>query len=219
MAYGTETIPKVDKIIGPGNKYVNAAKKLVCGETGIDLLAGPSELVVLCDDTGNSSFIAADINAQMEHGQGLAFLFTTSERVGNEVSGQVKKGWRIKIKDLQEGVKLVNLVAPEHLEIIAAGARKIADKVTAGAVFIGNYTPCALGDYFAGPSHVLPTGGNAAFSSGLSVFDFLRTYAVMEGKREFFTRYGHFAEALAEKEHLFYHKQSLALRRTGKKIL
>jgi histidinol dehydrogenase len=213
MAFGTESVPAVDKVVGPGNEYVNAAKKLVAGITGIDMLAGPSELAVLADKTGNARFIIADLKAQHEHNGGNVFFITTSEKLGRYVASVVEDGWWIKVASIAEGVELVNKIAPEHLEIITRDAEKIACDAVAGAIFLGNYSPCAMGDYFAGPSHTLPTGGSAARKSGLSVLDFVRTYAVMRGTKEFLVQYGGAGERLAEIEGLIQHKNSLAVRR------
>ena len=194
LAYGTQTVPRVDKITGPGNRYVAAAKKLVFGIVGIDSLAGPSEVVVMADETACARLVASDLLAQAEHGEDAsAVLVTTSHDLALEVVGELETqlsilprseiaahslrdfGAIIVVKDLEEGCRLVNELAPEHLEIMAANEEAVADRVrNAGAIFFGAYTPEAVGDYLAGPNHVLPTGGAARFSSGLSVRDFLK---------------------------------------------
>jgi histidinol dehydrogenase len=213
MAYGTETIPKVEKIVGPGNIYVNTAKKLVSESAGIDLLAGPSELVVISDEKGNPEFISADLNAQTEHRNGFGFLITTSKSLGEKISENVENGWWIKVKDVKEALEVNNIICPEHLQIILKDQHKIIENIKAGAIFIGNYSPAAAGDYFMGPSHILPTSGRACFESGLSVFSFLRTFAVMEGGKDFFKKYGCLGEYIADREGLNNHKFSLQKRR------
>ncbi|MCX7705894.1 MAG: histidinol dehydrogenase [bacterium] len=214
MAFGTQSIPRVNVIAGPGNIYVNAAKKILQGTVGIDLMAGPSELAVLIDQTANPDWIESDLKSQEEHRDGLVFLISTDESLGKKIARRVKTGYWMKVDSLEKGIKVINEIAPEHAQIVCRNARKIAGKITAGAIFIGNYTPCAIGDYIAGPSHTLPTGGSAIFDSGLTVFDFIRTYAVMEANSYFFKKNGIIAEKLAEIENLKYHKQSLKIRRT-----
>ncbi|HPP66674.1 MAG TPA: histidinol dehydrogenase, partial [bacterium] len=216
MAFGTETIPKVNIIVGPGNVYVNAAKKLLIGNVGIDLLAGPSELVVLADNTANIDFITADLNAQAEHRYSTIFLLCTEDTIGKKISKKINDGYWIKISSINEGVNIINHIAPEHLQIICKNAKTVAEKCVAGAIFIGNHTPCAIGDYIAGPSHTLPTGGSACFNSGLNVFTFLRTYAIMEANKHFVKKNGIIAERIAEIENLFKHRDSIKIRRLTK---
>jgi len=183
MAYGTATIRRVQKIFGPGNAYVVAAKRLVVGHVAIDLLPGPSELLVLADDTANPKFAAADLLAQAEHGSGheRVWLVTTSGKilkaVEKELARQLSKlprrefierslenAWLIQMKSLDQAVKLTNSLAPEHCEVFTRGARKLSEKIlTAGAIFLGAWSPTVLGDYVAGPSHTLPTGGGRPF--------------------------------------------------------
>jgi len=194
LAYGTETVPRVDKVTGPGNRYVAAAKKLVFGVVGIDSIAGPSEVVILADETARSSYVASDLLAQAEHSEdAAAILLTTSETFGQEVIRELaiqirelaraevigesltRYGAIIVVDDMDEGCALVNDLAPEHLEIMACDEEGIASRIRhAGAIFFGDHTPEAVGDYLAGPNHVLPTGGAARFSSGLGVCDFLK---------------------------------------------
>ncbi|CQR47580.1 Histidinol dehydrogenase [Paraliobacillus sp. PM-2] len=194
LAYGTESIPSVDKIVGPGNAYVAAAKALVYGDVGIDMIAGPSEVAIIADDSANPSFIAADLIAQAEHDTNArACLFTTSEQLIKATEEEVKKqcdvlprkeiaatalmnqGAYVKCRDLDEAFRLSNQFAPEHLEIHLDNALSYLGKIKhAGSVFLGHYTPESLGDYYAGPNHVLPTSGTARFSSGLSVDDFMK---------------------------------------------
>ncbi|QDP40312.1 histidinol dehydrogenase [Radiobacillus deserti] len=194
LAYGTESIPSVDKIVGPGNAYVATAKSLVFGDVGIDMIAGPSEVAIIADETANPIFIAADLLAQAEHDPfARSFLFSTSERVLEEAKAEVEKQCAIlprkeiaeqalqnrsalvKVTDTDEAFELANQLAPEHLEIQLDQPMNYLGKVrNAGSVFLGNYSPEPLGDYYAGPNHILPTSGTAKFSSGLSVDDFLK---------------------------------------------
>jgi histidinol dehydrogenase len=232
LAYGTQTVPRVDKITGPGNRYVTAAKKLVYGIVGIDSLAGPSEVVVLADETAPARFVASDLLAQAEHGEDASAVLVTSSlelamEVFSELETRIGKLPRSKIvaqslrdfgaiivtKDIEEGCGLINELAPEHLEIMAVNEEFIAAKVrNAGAIFFGAHTPEAVGDYLAGPSHVLPTGGAARFSSGLSVRDFVkRTNTVKFSQSEL----GHTAQmiaALARSEGLEAHARSALIR-------
>src|SRR5437879_1663557 len=204
MAYGTKTIRRVQKIFGPGNAYVVAAKRLVVGQVAIDLLPGPSELLVLADDTGNPKFIAADLLAQAEHGSGheRVWLVTSSSKLIKAVEKEIAKqlsglsraefirralesnGWLIEVKTLDEGVVLANQIAPEHCEVITRKPFKVSGRIkTAGAIFLGPWSPTVLGDYVAGPSHVLPTGGAGASFAGLTVDQFQRRTSVVEYNR------------------------------------
>ncbi|MCM8817011.1 MAG: histidinol dehydrogenase [Candidatus Omnitrophica bacterium] len=213
MAFGTESIPKVNIIAGPGNIFVNTAKKLLTGTVGIDLLAGPSELVVLMDNTANPDWVEADLKSQQEHRDGFILMVSTDELLAKKIAKKIKTGYWIKVESIEKGVNIVNKIAPEHVQVICKNARKIAEKIIAGAIFIGNYTPCALGDYIAGPSHTLPTCSSACFDSGLSVFNFLRTFATIEANKRFFYKNGIIAERIAEIENLVHHKKSLKERR------
>ncbi|HDD64669.1 MAG TPA: histidinol dehydrogenase [Firmicutes bacterium] len=212
FAFGTETVPKVDLIAGPGNEYVNTAKRLVYGEVGVDLPAGPSEIVIFSDKSGNDKFIEMDLKSQMEHKGGLGIFITTSERLGEKISKRVKEGYWILVRNSDEAVEIINFIKPEHLQIICRNPEKILNRVIAGAIFVGNYSPATIGDYFAGPSHVLPTGKTAGFSSGLSVYTFLRSYAVIEAKKEFFDKYGEIIKKFAEIEGLKMHSESISIR-------
>jgi len=200
MAYGTQTIRRVQKIFGPGNAYVVTAKRLVVGYVAIDLLPGPSELLVLADDTARPQFIAADLLAQAEHGSGheRVWLVTTSGKLLKAVEKEIARqanalarsalvskalnnAWLIQVKDIAEAVRLANQLAPEHCEIMARQARKISERVlTAGAIFLGLWSPTVLGDYVAGPSHTLPTGGAGASFAGLTVDQFQRRTSLVE---------------------------------------
>jgi histidinol dehydrogenase len=200
LAYGTETVRRVDKIVGPGNLYVALAKKLVFGDVGIDMIAGPSEVVILCDGTASAKEVAADLLAQAEHDErASAIAITNSASLGKKISQEVEEqlatlprkkiaraswtrfGGVFIVKDMKRGVEAANRLAPEHLEIMTRNPRVLLPLIrNAGAVFLGRYTPEPLGDYWAGPSHVLPTSGTARFSSVLSVADFLRRQSVIE---------------------------------------
>lgn len=232
LAYGTETVPRVDKITGPGNKYVAAAKKLVFGAVGIDSIAGPSEVVVLADETARADFVAADLLAQAEHGEDAsAVLVTTSNTLATEVAAEVERqaqslprvsvvkeslahyGAVIVVDDMDQACAIVNELAPEHLEIIARDEEETAARVRhAGAIFFGAYTPEAVGDYFAGPNHVLPTGGAARFSSALGVNDFSRRTTMLRYTPDEMTQTAHMIAALAHAEGLHAHARSALIR-------
>lgn len=183
FAYGTETIPKVDKIVGPGNVYVTTAKRLLFGDVGIDMLAGPSEILIIADSNANPDYIVSDLLAQVEHGGGAtARLITTSRKIKNVVQKKIKKKgvYLIWVGSIKEAIRLANEFAPEHLEILTKRPERILPQIkNAGEIFLGKWSPVAIGDYYAGPSHVLPTGGTARFSSGLSVKDFLKRMVVV----------------------------------------
>ena len=232
LAYGTETIPRVAKITGPGNRYVAAAKKLVFGVVGIDSIAGPSEVVIVADQTARADFIAADLLAQAEHGEDAsAVLITTSETlalgVGIEVERQAVSLSRLSIiekslagfgaiivlNNLAEAWELVNELAPEHLEIMTRDAESFAARVRhAGAIFLGEQTPEAVGDYFAGPNHVLPTGGAARFSSALGVYDFVKRTSILRYSPGEMRNTAHLIAALAGAEGLDAHARSALIR-------
>jgi histidinol dehydrogenase len=232
LAYGTETVPRVDKITGPGNRYVAAAKKLVFGAVGIDSIAGPTEVVVVADETARADFVAADMLAQAEHDEeASALLVTESERLAAEVAAQLERQARelprrgivaksltkygaiILVENLSEACDLVNELAPEHLEIIARDEEELAARVRhAGAIFLGSHTPEAVGDYFAGPNHVLPTGGSARFSSALGVHDFVRRTNVLRYTERALARTAHLIAALAHAEGLDAHARSALIR-------
>jgi histidinol dehydrogenase len=232
LAFGTETIPRVDKITGPGNRYVAAAKKLVFGTVGIDSIAGPSEVVIIADETAPPHFIAADLLAQAEHNEdSAAVLITTSGKIAKEVAAQVVKqamslprksliekslaryGAIFIVTDLNEAGSLANELAPEHLELVTGDNESVAASVrNAGAIFFGAYTPEAVGDYFAGPCHVLPTGGTARFSSGLGVYDFAKRTSILRYSREAVCRSAQQIAALAQAEGLDAHARSVLIR-------
>ena len=232
LAYGTKTIPQVDKIVGPGNAYVAAAKKLVFGQVNIDMIAGPSEVVVIADSAANASYVAADMLAQVEHDEmAAAVLLTLSEKLANEVSQeiyqQVKNSSRKKIiekslsrycaiivtKSIEEAVNISNHFAPEHLELMLKNPHKILDKViNAGSVFLGSFTPEALGDYLAGTNHILPTGGTARFSSPLGVYDFYKRMSVLSFSQEAFKKLNMQTAHFAQMEGLDAHANSVLIR-------
>jgi histidinol dehydrogenase len=232
LAYGTETVPRVDKITGPGNRYVAAAKKLVFGTVGIDSIAGPSEVVIVADDTARAEFVAADLLAQAEHDDDAsAILITTSEQLANEVSGEVSRqaeslprratvekslaqhGAVLLVDDLSEACEIANQLAPEHLEIVTRDDETVAAKILhAGAIFLGSYTPEVVGDYFAGPNHVLPTAGASRFSSGLGVYDFLKRTTVLRYSREALRGSANKIATLAKAEGLDAHARSAEIR-------
>jgi histidinol dehydrogenase len=232
LAYGTETIAPVAKIVGPGNAYVAAAKRIVFGKVGIDMIAGPSEVLVLADSTGNPDWIAADLLAQAEHDESAqAILMTDDARLAGEVERAVEsqlaslsrgsiaaRSWRefgavILVREMKEALPLVDAIAPEHLEISARDADALARRVrNAGAVFIGAHTPEAIGDYVAGSNHVLPTARSARFSSGLSVLDFLKRTSMLKCGAEQMRALADAAIALAKAEGLEAHARSIAVR-------
>ena len=212
LAYGTSSIPKVDLIAGPGNAYVDAAKRLVFGDTGIDLPAGPSEVVVFADAGARKEFVLADLKAQMEHTGGSGILVTTCELLGREIAAEISGGYWIPARTMDAAGEIINDLAPEHLQLFCRNGRRFARNLIAGAIFIGPYAPAAFGDYYAGPSHVLPTGRTARFTGGLSVFTFLRGCAVMEVKKSFIHRHGGRMASLAALENLPEHTRAIALR-------
>jgi histidinol dehydrogenase len=232
LAYGTATIRPVDKIVGPGNAYVAAAKRLVFGKVGIDMIAGPSEVLILADDSGRPDWIAADLLAQAEHDSAAQSILITddaalADEVEKAVAAQLKDlprseiasaSWRdfgavILVRDLDEAVPLVDQVAPEHLEIVAADAERLAARIrNTGAIFLGAHTPEAIGDYVAGSNHVLPTARSARFSSGLGVLDFVKRTSILKCGPEQLAQLGPAAIALGEAEGLSAHARSVAIR-------
>lgn len=232
LAYGTASIAPVAKIVGPGNAYVAAAKRLVFGKVGIDMIAGPSEVLIIADGDANPSWIAADLLAQAEHDESAqAILITDSAALADAVEGAVASelaqlprrevaaaSWRdfgamIIVGKLDEAVALTDAIAPEHLEIAAADAEGLARRIrNAGAIFIGAYTPEAIGDYVAGSNHVLPTARSARFSSGLGVLDFMKRTSILKCGPEQLRALGGAAIALGTAEGLDAHARSVAIR-------
>ncbi len=215
LAYGTKTIPVVDKIVGPGNIYVSEAKRQVFGQVDIDMIAGPTELVIIANRLSNPKFIVADLAAQAEHAKGLAVLITNSKGLAKEVKSRLEgeDGFIILVKNLDEAVEISNKIAPEHLEILVNNPNRILKGIkNAGAVFLGPYSPTAVGDYVAGPSHVLPTGGSARFFSGLSVTDFLKSNHIINYSKKALEKMKEPLEKIASIEGLTKHLDSVKAR-------
>lgn len=232
MAYGTESIPKVDKIVGPGNVYVATAKKLVQGICGIDMIAGPSEILVIADETANADWLAADLLSQAEHDKlASAIMITDSEALATAVSAAVEKrleklprreiaaesiknnGKVIITESIMQAAELSDRIAPEHLELAVARPEKLLEQIkNAGSVFLGHYTPEATGDYMAGTNHTLPTGGTARFSSPLGVDDFIKKTQFIKMSREALENYYRDIAAFAESEGLNAHAESVKAR-------
>jgi histidinol dehydrogenase len=232
LAYGTKTIPRVDKIVGPGNAYVAAAKKLVFGQVAIDMIAGPSEVVVIADKTANASFVAADMLAQAEHDEMAAAVLLTpladlAREVSKEIDRQLQTLSRKKIRegslnkygaiiitaDIAQALELANLFAPEHLELMVENPAEILKQVrNAGSVFLGSFTPEALGDYIAGTNHILPTQGTARFSSPLGVYDFYKRMSVLSFSQEALGRLAKQTAHFAQIEGLDAHANSVIVR-------
>lgn len=232
LAYGTESIPKVDKIVGPGNIFVALAKRAVYGHVSIDSIAGPSEVMVLADETANARYVAADLLSQAEHDEmASAILVTTSSELAENVSVQVDKfieelsrkeimrksidnyGYILLADNMADAIDAVNDIASEHLEIVTANPFDVMTRVkNAGAIFIGEYSSEPLGDYFAGPNHVLPTNGTAKFFSPLSVDDFIKKSSIIYYSREALEAVHTDIETFAKAEHLTAHANSIAVR-------
>ncbi|WP_217493005.1 MULTISPECIES: histidinol dehydrogenase [Bacillaceae] len=232
LAYGTETIEKVDKIVGPGNIYVALAKKSVSGIVGIDMVAGPTEVVILADETANPRFIAADLMAQAEHDEMASSIVITNteefaqkiqQEIPNLLEEQPRKeiikssfenyGAIIVVKTIEEGIELVNKLAPEHLELMIKNPESIVHKVkNAGAIFLGDYTPEPVGDYFAGTNHTLPTSGTARFTSPLNVNDFSKKTSVVYYNKVALSEARKHIELIAEEEGLYGHGKAISIR-------
>jgi len=232
LAYGTATIKPVSKIVGPGNAYVAAAKRVVFGTVGIDMIAGPSEVLILADNSGNPDWIAADLLAQAEHDTAAQSILITddaalADAVEKAVAAQLTTlprgevagaSWRdfgaiILVRNLDDAIPLIDAVAPEHLEIETADPERLSTKVrNAGAIFLGAHTPEAIGDYVAGSNHVLPTARSARFSSGLGVLDFMKRTSLLKCGPEQLAALGPSAIALGEAEGLDAHARSVAIR-------
>lgn len=234
MAYGTETIKKVDKIVGPGNIYVATAKKLVFGEVDIDMIAGPSEILIIADSSANPAFVAADMLSQAEHDEmACSILVTTSEKVALEVKKEIARqikslpkseiakkslknfGAIIVVKSLNEACDVANEIAPEHLEVMTEKPDNLLPLLkNAGAIFLGQWTPEPIGDYVAGPNHTLPTSGTARFFSPLGVYDFLKRSSLIKVGKEGFNRLASYVDVLATLEGLQAHANTVKIRKT-----
>jgi histidinol dehydrogenase len=232
MAYGTKTIRKVDKIVGPGNIYVATAKKMVFGEVDIDMIAGPSEILIIADKSANPAFVAADLLSQAEHDEhASAILITDSEKLADAVVIEIAKqlnilkrkhitkksldmyGAIIITKHMKDAVNLSNSIAPEHLEIMTEKPEILLPMVkNAGAIFLGEWTPEALGDYSAGPNHTLPTGGSSRFFSPLGVYDFIKRSSLLRFSRKGFRNLSETVKTIAEAEGLEAHRNSIIIR-------
>ena len=215
LAFGTKTIPRVDKIVGPGNIYVSEAKRQVFGIVDIDMIAGPTELVIIANRYSDPKFIIADLKAQAEHAKGLAILITNSKGLAKEVNSQLNgdNGFIILTKNLGQAVEVANKIAPEHLEILVKNPQRIMKGIkNAGAIFLGPYSPAAVGDYVAGPSHVLPTKGTARFSSGLSVCDFMKSSHIISYSKKALEKIKDPLEKIAGIEGLNKHLDSVKAR-------
>lgn len=231
LAYGVEGVPAVDKIVGPGNLFVALAKKHVFGEVDIDSIAGPSEVIVIADETAHADYVAADLLAQAEHSPGSSVLITWHAPLVDEVMSELNRqrqtlergelaqqaleafGALITVQDRAEAAELANELATEHLHLQCDDAEDLLAEIRyAGAVFVGPYSPVAVGDYAAGPSHVLPTGATARFASGLSSNDFLRSNSVIHFQEESLAAIANNVKTLAEKEGLTAHAESVAVR-------
>ncbi len=213
LAFGTKTIPRVDKIVGPGNAYVAEAKRQVFGYCDIDMVAGPTELVVIANEFTDPDFLAADLSAQSEHAMGTSILVTTSKRLAKLIKKCPARGYILVVKNLKQAVDITNQIAPEHLQVMVKNPQRIVKDVkNAGAIFIGAYTPTAVGDYIAGPSHVLPTNGTARFFSGLGVHDFLKSSHVISYSRKALEKVHGAVECIANLEGLAKHMESVKIR-------
>jgi histidinol dehydrogenase len=233
LAYGTATVPRVDKIVGPGNRWVAEAKRQVVGQVGIDMIAGPTEVLVIADGTAHPARIAADLIAQAEHDEdAVSWCVTTDATLAAAIPGALEEalarapraaiaraalgrnGLLVLVPSMREAIEVANRRAPEHVEIVAEGAERIARNIRhAGAIFLGDDTPEPVGDYIAGPSHVLPTAGTARYASPLGVYDFIKRTSVIRYTRDRLAADADAIVALAEAEGLFGHAEAVRLRR------
>jgi len=213
LAFGTKTIPKVDKIVGPGNAYVTEAKRQVYGFVDIDMVAGPSEVAILADTTANPDFVTCDLLAQTEHHGGMGYLITNSKKLVEIMRKRVDSGIIIQVKSVAEGCEVCNEIAAEHLEIMTEDPEKAAQAIRhAGAIFLGPYSPAVIGDYIAGPSHVLPTGGTARYFSPLSASTFIKSSQIIRYTPEALESAKEHVQKLTDMEGLFLHRISLEAR-------
>lgn len=237
LAYGTESVQKVDKIVGPGNAYVARAKKWVFGDVAIDMIAGPSEILVVADETARVDFVAADLLAQAEHDvDAVSICIATDEKIAAKIQAEVERqlvdlerkeiasaslqnnGQIIVVDTLKQAFKLVNDIAPEHLQLMINNATDhLGDVRNAGAIFLGNYSPEALGDYMAGPNHTLPTSGTAKFASPLGTYDFIKRSSIIRYTEDALLKEATHIETIAKMERLQGHAQSITIRRNNNK--
>ncbi|RYD26075.1 MAG: histidinol dehydrogenase, partial [Verrucomicrobiaceae bacterium] len=235
LAFGTKTIRPVDKILGPGNKFVVEAKRQLFGAVAIDLLPGPSEIMVLADETANPAFVAADLLAQAEHGKDSQMLLATTSRdlivaVERELENQLAMlprreiaqasldtgCWLVHVRDLEQGIDVANAWAPEHLSLVVKNEKPVLPKIrTSGAIFVGHFSPVAVGDFLAGPSHTLPTGGAGKSFPGLTVDQFQRRTSIVKLSAEAMRKSAPAVELLAETEGLAAHARSVSIRVDG----
>lgn len=233
FAYGTETIPKVSKIVGPGNDFVARAKKWVFGDVAIDMIAGPSEICVVADESAPAKYVAADLLSQAEHDEAATSIcITTSEELAEKISKEVEQqlselprekiartsiennGKIVVTENLEQAIKLVNEIAPEHLQLMFENASEYLSEIKhAGAIFLGSYSPEPLGDYLAGPNHTLPTSGTAKFASPLGVYDFVKKSSIIQYSEEALKKEAPYIETLANMEGLEAHAKSISIRR------
>lgn len=217
LAFGTKTVQKVDKIVGPGNAYVTEAKRQVYGFVDIDMVAGPSEVTILADGTANADYVTCDLLAQTEHHGGTGYLVTNSKKLVEVMRKRVDAGYIIQVKSLAEGCEVVNEIAPEHLEIMTEEPEKMVPAIrNAGAIFLGPYSPTVIGDYIAGPSHVLPTGGTARYFSPLSASSFVKSSQIIRYTKEALAGAKEHVQKLTDMEGLFLHRISLEARLVNK---
>ncbi len=213
MAFGTRTVRKVDKIAGPGNAYVAEAKRQVYGFADIDMVAGPSEVAIIADASADADYVTCDLLAQAEHAGGIPYLITNSKRLIEAIRKRVDNGFIIQVKTMAEACDVVNDIAPEHLEILTEDPEKLVGSIQhAGAIFLGPYSPAVVGDYIAGPSHVLPTGGTARYFSPLSASSFVKSTQVISYTREALKNSREHVRQLTEMEGLYLHRISLEAR-------
>ena len=213
LAFGTKTVPKVDKIVGPGNDYVTEAKRQVFGYVDIDMLAGPSEVVILANQLSDKEYVVQDLRAQAEHAKGLAILVTTSKKFSKAIKNEIDKGYIVLAKNLRQAVEVINRIAPEHLEIFVKRPNALLKQINnAGAIFIGPYSPVCVGDYVAGPSHVLPTGGTSRFFSGLGVRSFLKSTHIISYSKKALEKERVAIEKMTKIEGLQKHLESFEAR-------
>lgn len=215
LAFGTKSIPKVDKIVGPGNMFVTEAKRQLFGYVDIDMLAGPTELVVVANRTSDIKFITADLEAQLEHAGGVAILITTYKKHLKTLRGKLTNAYGVYVKNMDDAIDVVNKLAPEHVQILINNPGNIANRIiNAGAIFLGPYSPTALGDYAAGPSHVLPTLGTAKFFSGLCLSDFTKKNHIISYSKKALEKMREPIKTIASLEGLPKHYESIHVRFT-----